>query len=569
MTAIELGPGMTCDLARLIETRMIVQANSGGGKSWLLRRLLEQTHRHVQQVVIDPEGEFASLRERYDYIYAARHGGDTAADPRTAGLLAERLLELRVSAILDIYDLRSNERVRFVKSFLDALVNAPKALWHPVLIVLDEAHNYAPESGRKKGRGESESVGAVIDLMTLGRKRGFCGVLASGRMAKLHKDAAAEGLNKLIGRTGLDVDMKRAGDELGFSPGDRTQLRDLEDGEFFAYGPALTRTVTKFRSGSVETTHPKAGKRIAFTAPPPTAKVKALLPKLSDLPAEVEEREKSLADLKRELADTRRRLTLAERQAPEPTVERVEVPVLQPEHVRLIEELTAVNREARQAYEQASARYLEGARELTAALERARNGANAAQRFPRRRPSAQPVHAARPRQQHAEVVHAGDIGRSQQRILNALAWLESTVGLMEVDKVQVALMADQSPTRGGYKNNLGALRSAGLLHYPRPGMVGLTNAGRANADAGDIPTSTEDLHEHICARLSSSQASILRVLIDNYPQAVAKDDLALASQQSPTSGGYKNNLGRLRSLGLIEYPEPGMAVAQPVLFLEF
>jgi DNA helicase HerA-like ATPase len=69
---------VTCDLDRLVDTRLLVQANSGGGKSWLLRRLLEQTHGHVQHLVIDPEGEFASLREKFDYVLAAR----TAATPR-------------------------------------------------------------------------------------------------------------------------------------------------------------------------------------------------------------------------------------------------------------------------------------------------------------------------------------------------------------------------------------------------------------------------------------------------------------------------------------------------------
>ena len=34
------------------------------------------------------------------------------------------------------------------------------------------------------------------------------------------------------------------------------------------------------------------------------------------------------------------------------------------------------------------------------------------------------------------------------------------------------------------------------------------------------------------------------------------------------TGGYFNNLGALRSLGLIDYPEPGYVKAEPVLFLE-
>src|SRR5690606_8232293 len=42
-----------------------------------------------------------------------------------------------------------------------------------------------------------------------------------------------------------------------------------------------------------------------------------------------------------------------------------------------------------------------------------------------------------------------------------------------------------SPTSGGYFNNLGRLRSCGLIDYPEPGLVALTNAGRAAAHLPD------------------------------------------------------------------------------------
>ena len=192
MRPFDIGPGVACDPDVLLNTRLLIQANSGAGKSWALRRLLEQTHGQVQQLVIDPEGEFATLRERYDYVLAAKTGGDTLADPRTAALLAERLLELGVSAVLDIYELKAHERVQFVRRVLEALVDAPKRLWHPVLVVLDEAHVFAPE------KGSAESLQAVIDVATRGRKRGYCLVQATQRLSKLHKDAAAE-MAKLTG----------------------------------------------------------------------------------------------------------------------------------------------------------------------------------------------------------------------------------------------------------------------------------------------------------------------------------------------------------------------------------
>ncbi len=191
---IFLNQSVSLDLPTLLDTRLLVQANSGGGKSWLLRRLLEQSQGKVQQIVIDLEGEFATLREKYDYVLAGKDG-DTPAEPRSAHLLAKRLLELNVSAIIDLYELHYQDRKQFVRLFLESMINAPKQLWHPCLVVIDEAHKFCPE------KEQSEASSAVIDLATLGRKRGYCAILATQRLSKLHKDAAAECNNKLIGRT--------------------------------------------------------------------------------------------------------------------------------------------------------------------------------------------------------------------------------------------------------------------------------------------------------------------------------------------------------------------------------
>ncbi|MBX6746187.1 MAG: DUF87 domain-containing protein, partial [Acetobacteraceae bacterium] len=52
----EAGQPALLDLEELLATRLLVQGNSGSGKSHLLRRLLEQSAAWVQQAVIDPEG---------------------------------------------------------------------------------------------------------------------------------------------------------------------------------------------------------------------------------------------------------------------------------------------------------------------------------------------------------------------------------------------------------------------------------------------------------------------------------------------------------------------------------
>src|SRR5271165_7556867 len=56
------------DLEELLATRLLVQGNSGSGKSYLLRRLLEQSSPWVQQAIIDPEGDFVTLAERFGHL---------------------------------------------------------------------------------------------------------------------------------------------------------------------------------------------------------------------------------------------------------------------------------------------------------------------------------------------------------------------------------------------------------------------------------------------------------------------------------------------------------------------
>lgn len=585
----EVGPiagGRTplrCNLATLIDTRLLVQANSGGGKSWCLRRLLEQTHGQVQHLVLDPDGEFASLRERFDYLLVGRQGADFVADPRTARVLAERLLELNVSAILDIYELKADARIVFVRHFLEALVEARKEHWHPALVVVDEAHLFCPQ------KGDAESKAAVIDLATRGRKRGFCVVLATQRLSKLHKDAAAEANNKLIGRTALDLDVARAADELGLSGRQEQQrLRELAPGEFFAYGPALTPLIKRIAVGPVSTTHPKAGARLAFTPPPPTDSIRALLPQLADLPVQAPDQEpeslrQRIAELEEALRDNQRAHALASK-APrdelftmsvglemmgrqvaaiaarfdEPTSEGLEVrgtPLLTAHELSFKPGCIAVA-PAMAAAEQPPVDPFGKRRRLNRAAEpsRAPRGASPG----RRGPEATVAPAGSPA--------TGDTPtRPQQTILNALAWLERL--RPSADRTLLALMADASPKSSAFANNLGALRSAGRITYPNTGSVQLTEKGRALARPEGVPETSPALQASIFRKLPAAQVRILVALVGVYPQALEKNVLAEAACASPTSSAFANNLGALRSLGLLRYPSRGQVVAADALFL--
>ena len=161
----------------------------------------------------------------------------------------------------------------------------------------------------------------------------------------------------------------------------------------------------------------------------------------------------------------------------------------------------------------------------------------------------------------------GEVTKPQQRILDTLAELEA-IGVEQPHKSVVAVFAEVSPKSGGYFNNLGRLRGMGLITYPQGSIVTLSEEGRAVAVPHDPPSSVAELHEAWCRRVPTPQAALLRELIAIHPEDIDKDELAERVGVSPNSGGYFNNLGRLRSLGAIDYPTGGRAVATTLLFPE-
>jgi hypothetical protein len=142
------------------------------------------------------------------------------------------------------------------------------------------------------------------------------------------------------------------------------------------------------------------------------------------------------------------------------------------------------------------------------------------------------------------------------------------IGVRQASKTQVALFAQASPKSSGYTNNLGALRTAGLIDYPAPGAAALTEPGRAIADHVSAPRTHEDLLAYVRRLIGPARSRIVDALVAVYPEPLRKEELADRAGASATSSGYTNNLGSLRTLGLIDYPAPGYAVATPVLFLE-
>lgn len=244
------GASVSMDLEELLATRLLVQGNSGSGKSHLLRRLLERSAGHVQQIIIDPEGDFVTLAGPYGHVVVEAVNYSANEIVR----FAQRCREARASVVLDLEGLDAEGQMRCAAVFLGALFDAPREHWYPALVVVDEAQVFAPSvAGDVAEDVRKASLAAMTNLMCRGRKRGLAGVIATQRLAKLAKNVAAEASNFLMGRTFLDIDMARAADLLGMERRQAEAIRDLARGTFLALGPAVSRRPVAIRIGAVET----------------------------------------------------------------------------------------------------------------------------------------------------------------------------------------------------------------------------------------------------------------------------------------------------------------------------
>lgn len=535
----DAGEPLSIDLDRLIGSHACIVANSGGGKSGLIRRLLEETHGYIQHIVLDVEDEFYTLRERFDYVIAGGDGGDAPASLETAESLALATLTHGFSLIAQLNDL-GPDAPAFVGRFLEALIGAPRELWRPVLVVLDEAQRFAPNKDGKK----TDATPGVKALTAQGRKRGFTAVLASQRIAKIDPNVRGDINNWMLGRVGQALDRRTMADELGFAPSsiEARGLQGLPDRTFWGFGPAISRDPVLFRVRDVRTTPVRPGQTKIPTPPP----ADALREILAGLATEVEEqkietaiaafdddaeagqllvaKDELIADLESEAAGLRSEL----------------------EHLRGI-------RDDAERYRLSA----EAAIEILEEVRRARPLT-----FEPQAPISEVPAGG------ADSLAAGQSGRAEteepltsvsasprteagalrgRKALDAL--VARNVGLTERQWAWVAGFSIKGGTWGTYRS---ALRAAGLVEE-RDGRWWPTDAGyrEASEDPPAFPAFGHEL-ARASAKKISGVSKMIETLLKRWPHFTTRDGLAADLGMAASGGTFRTYLGRLRSAGMLE-----------------
>lgn len=551
----------------------------------------EMLERRLQLVIVDPTDGWWGLKSSKDGQHAGYPivvlGGRHQDLPLGAGdgpTIADFVVDEGASVILSLRHFESDgERRRFITDFARRLYfrKGRSDTPTPVMVIIDEASLVVPQ--RVMGE-DARMVGAIQQLIRQGRSSGIGVSLIDQRPATVNKDVLAMVELLVVHRVLSPQDRKallawvEQHDTKGVASQFLDQLASLEQGHAWFWSPGWLDVFRKVKVRERRTFDssytPKAGERVVA---PTTVAELDLVALQAKLGATIEKaRAADPAELQKRiriLETENKKLLGGKAPAVDPTALQAKIDNAV-EHA-LHDERKRQNR-LRQVLKQAAAKAQQDLAAIgTLALRLPDQVSETAKAFaaviagvdddwmPAISPASAPQVAragaeARPRLDHGAraavrdvAASNGGIGRTPQRMLNALKFLES-VDVSPATRKQVAGYVGVVSDSGSFRNYLSELRAPGYIEDRSDGAIALTAAGRLLAADEGLPTSLAELHETYLRKLGATPAKMLRILIDAHPDAMQRSALGAMLSIDHTSGSFRNYLSEIRSPGLLE-----------------
>ncbi len=247
--SLQLVDGLRLSIELLMQPIALL-GNKGSGKTYAGLKLFEQAHQAgVQCIWFDPVSKAYGLRLGPDgkpnvglkdvYIFGGKRG-DFPLEASRGAFVAKLLVERRVSVVLDLSQFRKGARKQFITDFLEEFyhLKVDKDDGLPTLMFFEEAHLVLPQRPMK---GDERMLGAVEDVVLLGRNCGIGTVLMDQRPAHVNKSCLAETEVLLALRTTYPLDRKvyrewiadKGAQEIDLD----AELPELKAGEGFLWAP--------------------------------------------------------------------------------------------------------------------------------------------------------------------------------------------------------------------------------------------------------------------------------------------------------------------------------------------
>lgn len=204
MLHIDETAALQLDISSFVGHSVAVLGITGSGKTNTAAVLIEELLSHgLPMTIVDIEGEYWGLKQQYDLLIAGRsEHAELLIGPENAAQLAEISVQRGISVILDLSDYTQEETYAFLVAYFKRLWEVASSTKQPYQIVLEEAHEFAPQ-------GATTPLKQLLTRVALrGRKRGLGIILMSQRSAKVEKDILTQASLLFLHKVVHPVDMK-------------------------------------------------------------------------------------------------------------------------------------------------------------------------------------------------------------------------------------------------------------------------------------------------------------------------------------------------------------------------
>lgn len=565
-----------------------VLGKTGSGKSSALRLMVEHLLDEAKPVcIIDPKGDWYGLRlsksgksAGYPVVIFGGDHADVPINAHSGNHVAELIATGNRPCIIDLGGWMVSDRTRFFIDFASTLFRTTRGARY---IVVDEVHNFAPQ-GKVLDPDAGKMLHWANRLASEGRGKGLTILSASQRPQKVHKDflTCAETLIAMRVIHKLDRDaIKDWIDGAGDSAKGKEVLDTLagmERGQAWVWSPEIKFGPTQvtfpmFRT--YDSFAPKANDGTASLKGWASVDLGEVTAKLAKIVEEAKANDP--VELRKQIAELKRQLAAKPAAAvDEKATERAVSFAVAAERKRCEGVIAEANKMIRHQHSLIDkvAKLIGASEVLPAPPQFAAPSLNGHAEKPgpiAPKVSERPAQKPLVQKTHEISAEVGDLklNKTQQRILDALAWYES-IGQRSPSNTKIGAVALVDPTGGYFSNLVGPLSSEGLIERGN-GCLTLTDAGRALASPIKSAASLSEYHDTLKARVlkmksaANKTTSVLDVIIDAGGKPITTAEIGEAIGVDHTGGYFSNLIGPLSTAGLITR-SGGVVTPTDVLF---
>lgn len=571
MADLKIATGLTLPLDAVTQ-KFAILAVSGRGKTYTASVMVEEmVGAGLPVCVVDPTGAWWGLRSSVDgkkaglgvVILGGKHA-DVPLEPTAGRLIADMLVERPFPCVLDVsgFETKADE-IRFMTDFLTRLYRKNS---EPLHLVIDEADEFAPQQSFPEGK---RLLGAMEQIVRRGRLKGLGCTLISQRPAVLNKNVLSQ-IETLIllGITGAN-DLKAIDDWVG-KHADSEEARSIKGtlpglpiGTAWVWSPAWLGITKKVSIRKRRTFDSSATPKVGEVREVRTMAPVDLLALRGQMAATIEKVEAEdpkhlrfqIHTLRKEIEGCHREIDRLVNEKPEPVMEQVPVSVLDDDDRMVLTEVA-------QTLDKILS--VQGAGSLLTTPPAPASAALSASPAQRQRalatPEKTPYRPPEPKVAAPASNGAGTMSKVQRMVLHTLAQ-HGTLSM-----VQIAKITGYSSTSGGFKNGLSSLRTLNWIEGGGSAMTITPLGAEALGSWQALPKGDALFVWWVeeAPPINKAEATIMKVLRDHYPEFVDNATLADLTGYSPTSGGFKNAMSSLRTLGIAK-GSGGLALSEKLV----